>query len=48
MVSWTVVGDDLLPEYPADVAEADAALVADALVASCGGRRPAAGGPPDV
>lgn len=39
--SWLVVWDDLLPEYPADVAEADAAIVADALVASHGGRRPA-------
>jgi hypothetical protein len=37
--SWLVVWDDLLPEYPADIAEADAALVADALVASYGGRR---------
>jgi hypothetical protein len=34
-----VVWDDLLPEYPQDVAEADAAIVADALVASYGGRR---------
>ncbi|THA76790.1 hypothetical protein [Streptomyces sp. A0592] len=42
--SWMVVWDDLLPEYPADVAEADAALVADALVASYGGHRPAAAG----
>ncbi|CCA53902.1 hypothetical protein SVEN_0615 [Streptomyces venezuelae ATCC 10712] len=40
--SWLPVWDDLLPEYPADVAEADAAVVADALVASAGGRRPAA------
>jgi diadenosine tetraphosphate (Ap4A) HIT family hydrolase len=40
--SWLVVWDDLLPEYPADVAEADAALVADALVASHGGHRSAA------
>jgi diadenosine tetraphosphate (Ap4A) HIT family hydrolase len=39
--SWLVVWDDLLPEYPADVAEADAAIVADALVASYGGRRSA-------
>jgi diadenosine tetraphosphate (Ap4A) HIT family hydrolase len=38
--SWMVVWDDLLPEYPADVADADAALVADALVASYGGLRP--------
>ncbi len=37
--SWLVVWDDLLPEYPAEVADADAAAVADALVASCGGRR---------
>jgi diadenosine tetraphosphate (Ap4A) HIT family hydrolase len=37
--SWMVVWDDLLPEYPADVADADAAAVADALVASYGGRR---------
>jgi hypothetical protein len=35
--SWLVVWDDLLPEYPADVADADAAAVADALVASYGG-----------
>jgi hypothetical protein len=46
--SWMVVWDDLLPEYPADVAEADAAIVADALVASYGGRRSAAGGAPDA
>lgn len=39
--SWMVVWDDLLPEYPAAVAEADAASVADALVASYGGRRSA-------
>jgi diadenosine tetraphosphate (Ap4A) HIT family hydrolase len=44
--SWMVVWDDLLPEYPADVADADAAIVADSLVASCGGRRPATGTPP--
>jgi hypothetical protein len=37
--SWLVVWDDLLPEYPPDVAEADAAIVADALVASYGGTR---------
>ena len=35
--SWLVVWDDLLPEYPADLADADAATVADALVASYGG-----------
>jgi hypothetical protein len=34
-----VVWDDLLPEYPADIAEADAAIVADALVNSHGGHR---------
>jgi diadenosine tetraphosphate (Ap4A) HIT family hydrolase len=39
--SWLVVWDDLLPEYPADVADADAAIVADALVASHGGSRSA-------
>jgi len=39
--SWLVVWDDLLPEYPAEVADADAAAVADALVTSYGGRRPA-------
>jgi diadenosine tetraphosphate (Ap4A) HIT family hydrolase len=38
--SWLVVWDDLLPEYPADIADADAALVADALVESYGGARP--------
>ena len=37
--SWLVVWDDLLPEYPADLADADAAIVADALVASHGGHR---------
>ena len=37
--SWLVVWDDLLPEYPADVADADAELVADALRASYGGSR---------
>ena len=35
--SWLVVWDDLLPEYPSDLAEADAAAVVDALVASYGG-----------
>ncbi len=35
--SWLVVWDDLLPEYPAQIADADAAIVADALVASYGG-----------
>ena len=37
--SWLVVWDDLLPEYPADIARADAGAVADALVASYGGTR---------
>jgi hypothetical protein len=37
--SWLVVWDDLLPEYPTDVAEQDAGAVADALVASYGGSR---------
>src|SRR5581483_12392311 len=37
--SWLPVWDDLLPEYPADVADADAAVVADALLASYGGSR---------
>lgn len=36
--SWLVVWDDLLPEYPPAVARSDAAIVADALVASYGGR----------
>ena len=35
--SWLVVWDDLLPEYPSEVADADAAAVADALLASHGG-----------
>jgi diadenosine tetraphosphate (Ap4A) HIT family hydrolase len=39
--SWLVVWDDLLPEYPAEPADADAAIVADALVASYGGGRSA-------
>jgi diadenosine tetraphosphate (Ap4A) HIT family hydrolase len=39
--SWMAVWDDLLPEYPADVSEADAAIVAEALIASYGGRRSA-------
>ena len=34
-----MVWDDLLPEYPSDLAQADAALVAAALVESYGGRR---------
>jgi diadenosine tetraphosphate (Ap4A) HIT family hydrolase len=37
--SWMVVWDDLLPQYPADVAQVDAATVAQALVASYGGSR---------
>lgn len=39
--SWLPVWDDLLPEYPAEPADSDAATVADALVASYGGRRTA-------
>ena len=39
--SWLVVWDDLLPEYPSAIAETDASVVADALVASYGGRRAA-------
>lgn len=35
--SWLVVWDDLLPEYPAEVADTDAARVADALTTSYGG-----------
>jgi diadenosine tetraphosphate (Ap4A) HIT family hydrolase len=37
--SWMVVWDDLLPEYPADIAQSDAAVVADALTASYVGVR---------
>ena len=37
--SWLMVWDDLLPEYPEEVAAADAEIVADALVASFGGAR---------
>jgi hypothetical protein len=36
------IWDDLLPEYPAEASEADAAIVAEALIASYGGRRSAA------
>ncbi|MET7403687.1 hypothetical protein ABZS66_60480 [Dactylosporangium sp. NPDC005572] len=36
--SWMVVWDDLLPQYPAEVADADAATVARALAGSYGGR----------
>ena len=46
--SWLVVWDDLLPEYPAHVADADAAIVADSLVASYGGRRSATAEPPQA
>jgi diadenosine tetraphosphate (Ap4A) HIT family hydrolase len=38
--SWMVVWDDLLPEYPEDVAAADAETVAGALTRSYGGRLP--------
>jgi hypothetical protein len=37
--SWLVVWDDLLPEYPADIADADAAIVAEALARSYGGEQ---------
>jgi hypothetical protein len=37
--SWLVVWDDLLPEYPTEIAEADAAAVVDALLSSYGGSR---------
>lgn len=36
--SWLPVWDDLLPEYPAEPADSDAATVAAALVVSYGGR----------
>lgn len=36
--SWLVVWDDLLPEYPREIAGTDAAAVAGALAASYGGR----------
>lgn len=39
--SWLVVWDDLLPEYPEEIAAADAVTVAEALAASYGGHRPA-------
>ena len=42
--SWLVVWDDLLPVYPGDVADADAAIVASALVASHGGHLSNLGG----
>jgi hypothetical protein len=35
--SWLPVWDDLLPEYPSDLADADAAQVATALANSFGG-----------
>jgi len=43
--SWLPVWDDLLPEYPADLADADAALIAAALITSSGGSRMPANGP---
>jgi len=39
--SWLPIWDDLLPEYPAEPADSDAAIVADALIGSYGGRRTA-------
>jgi hypothetical protein len=41
--SWLVVWDDLLPEYPAEVADVDARSVVDALRTSYGGRLGAPG-----
>jgi diadenosine tetraphosphate (Ap4A) HIT family hydrolase len=41
--SWLPVWDDLLPEYPDELAATDAAAVAGALAASYGGRVNAAG-----
>ena len=38
--SWLMMWDDVLPEYPQDVAAADAEIVVDALVESYGGNRP--------
>lgn len=38
--SWLVVWDDLLPEYPGDIADADASTVVGKLVDSYGGSRP--------
>ncbi len=43
--SWLVIWDDLLPEYPQKIAEADAANVAAALAASYGGRQSATSPP---
>jgi len=37
--SWMVVWDDLLPEYPSDLADADAAAVVTDLIRSFGGSR---------
>lgn len=39
--SWLVVWDDLLPEYPADLAEVDAMKVANALAVSYSGTQAA-------
>ncbi|MFJ9714166.1 hypothetical protein [Streptomyces sp. NPDC101234] len=36
--SWLPVWDDLLPDYPADVVDSDAAAVAGAPITSYGGR----------
>jgi diadenosine tetraphosphate (Ap4A) HIT family hydrolase len=43
--SWLVIWDDLLPEYPAEAADADAEAVVEALIASHGGRRSPGPGP---
>jgi hypothetical protein len=37
--SWMVIWDDLLPEYPEEVAETDASHVVEALIDSYGGER---------
>jgi hypothetical protein len=39
--SWLPIWDDLLPEYPDDLAAEDAATVANSLVTSYGGSRTA-------
>ncbi|SDS43276.1 hypothetical protein [Actinoplanes derwentensis] len=46
--SWLVVWDDLLPEYPADIADADAVTVAQALADSHGGHLPVRNSPAAV
>jgi diadenosine tetraphosphate (Ap4A) HIT family hydrolase len=43
--SWLAVWDDLLPEYPAEIADSDGEIVAEALLTSHGGFRTPAGEP---